>query len=193
MKDERSGILLVSPDQELFRNVESALGADFHVSSIISIKAAYDEITYKLPNIIICETEINGESGYDFCTAIRKGMKTKLIPFIFISSSGKLNDRIKAIQQGADAFLNRPLNIKELTAYIRSKIIQFNEFYELSVTDELTRLYNRREFLKKFSTEINENPDRIISLAILDLDFFKQVNDIHGHQTGDLVLMELAV
>ena len=40
--------------------------------------------------------------------------------------------------------------------------------------------------------EINENPGTPISLAIIDLDFFKQVNDIHGHQTGDLVLMELA-
>jgi len=192
MNEERSGILLVTQDAELIRNVESSLNAEFSISHISSITEAYAKIAFSLPILIICETDLNGENGFDFCASIRKGVKTKLIPFIFISSSSKIDDRIKAIQQGADAYLVRPLNIHELNAYIRSKISQFNEFYELSVTDELTRLYNRREFLKKFSTEIEMNPEKVISLSIIDLDFFKQVNDVHGHQTGDLVLMEFA-
>ncbi len=153
---------------------------------------ALGAITYQLPHIIISEIDLPELNGYELCRKIRTGIKTRLIPFIFISSSDKVDDRITALQTGADAYLAKPFNADELRALVRSKVSSFDELYQLSITDELTRLYNRREFLKRFAGELENPHATAVSLCILDLDFFKKVNDTYGHQTGDLVLMKLA-
>ena len=64
----------------------------------------------------------------------------------------------------------------------------------LSVTDGLTGLYNRRHFLCNFNREFlrSERYDSKLSLAMIDIDFFKQVNDTYGHGCGDYVLKEIA-
>ncbi len=153
---------------------------------------ALSVITYQLPHIIISEIDLPELNGYELCRKIRTGIKTRLIPFIFIASSDKVDDRITALQTGADACLAKPFNAEELRALVRSKVNSFDELYQLSITDELTRLFNRREFLKRFAGELENPQTQSVALCILDLDFFKKVNDTYGHQTGDLVLMKLA-
>lgn len=65
---------------------------------------------------------------------------------------------------------------------------------ELSITDELTKLYNRRFFNTKIDEEINraKRENKFISLFILDVDYFKQYNDTYGHQMGDIALEKVA-
>jgi diguanylate cyclase (GGDEF)-like protein len=81
---------------------------------------------------------------------------------------------------------------EELRALTIAKIRQLNEFYQMSVTDELTNLHNRREFIKRFNFEINNANNEKVSLGLIDVDYFKKVNDFYGHQMGDSVLMTLA-
>ena len=153
---------------------------------------AISNMTYHVPSIIVSEVDLPELNGYELCKKIRTGIKTKLIPFVFISYSDRIDDRIAALKTGADAYLVKPYNPQELKVLVESRIKLFDEFYKFTVTDELTRLYNRREFLKRFNLEL-ENPNtEIISLCILDLDHFKKINDTYGHQTGDIVLMKLA-
>lgn len=185
-------IIAVSKDFELIKSLSASLKKKYEFISFTSYDSALDTIRENHPALILSETAIDSFDGFDFFKSLRKDIKTKHTPFIFISDDDNPQKRIDAIQFGADAYLNRPLNMEELNAYISAKASAFSELYNLSITDELTNLYNRREFVKLFSSEIAKNPSVIISLAIIDLDFFKQVNDIHGHQTGDVVLMEFA-
>ena len=186
-------VLIVVNDEELIAQVTGALSDyGFYFITAKSVIEALSNITYKLPDIIISEVDLPEISGFDLLRKIRRGIKTRLIPFIFLSSSHDTVNRIEAYQIGADAYLIKPLVPEELRALTVTKLRQLNEFYQLSVTDELTSLYNRREFVKRFNAEIN-NPDIAkISLGLLDVDFFKKVNDLHGHQMGDTVLMTLA-
>lgn len=77
---------------------------------------------------------------------------------------------------------------------IRTNITDKKHIEHLSITDELTQLYNRRFFNKKIEKEINrakrENDN--LSFLIIDVDYFKEYNDCYGHQEGDKVLEELA-
>ncbi len=186
-------VLVVSKEADDIRSICESLGDEVH--SYITANSgseALSNITYQLPHIIISDVNLPDMHGYELCKKIRTGIKTKLIPFIFISSSNKVDDRVSALQTGADAYLAKPYNVEELKALVLTKIRLFDEFYHLSVTDELTRLFNRREFFKQCGQEMDNPANQVISLAIIDLDHFKNINDTYGHQTGDLVLMTLA-
>ncbi|WP_181403209.1 sensor domain-containing diguanylate cyclase [Aliarcobacter cryaerophilus] len=68
------------------------------------------------------------------------------------------------------------------------------ELQNLSITDELTQLYNRRFFNSKIEEEMNraKRENKHLCLMVLDIDFFKQYNDTYGHQKGDFVLQEIS-
>lgn len=83
--------------------------------------------------------------------------------------------------------------VKGFTA-IRTNITDKKQIEQLSITDELTNLYNRRFFNAKIEEEINraKRENRELTLLILDVDYFKQYNDNYGHQNGDLALEKVA-
>jgi diguanylate cyclase (GGDEF)-like protein/PAS domain S-box-containing protein len=78
---------------------------------------------------------------------------------------------------------------------IRANITDKKHIEHLSITDELTQLYNRRFFNKKINEEINraKRENNSFSFLIMDIDYFKQYNDTYGHQKGDLVLEKVAL
>jgi len=68
-----------------------------------------------------------------------------------------------------------------------------NELERLALTDALTGLLNRRQFeddLKRFTEQSRENPGQLLSMLVMDLDKFKQLNDSYGHQIGDQALRD---
>ncbi|MDD2886961.1 MAG: cache domain-containing protein [Aliarcobacter sp.] len=77
---------------------------------------------------------------------------------------------------------------------IRTNITDKKHIEYLSITDELTQLYNRRFFNKKIEEEINraKRENNSFSFLIMDIDYFKQFNDTYGHQEGDIVLEKVA-
>ncbi|HQE57650.1 MAG TPA: diguanylate cyclase, partial [Spirochaetota bacterium] len=188
---EKNQILLISHSKSSGRELMSMLeGLNLEFLYAESSSEAINIISFAAPKLIIVETFFGNENCFDLCRMLKTSQRTKLIPIIAISDIDCQNSRVQAIQSGADTFMLKPVIKEELIAHVRGKISQFNEFYLLSTTDELTRLYNRREFFKRFENEIVKNADTIISLAIIDLDSFKQINDLYGHPMGDTVLMK---
>lgn len=189
---KRDTILVLSDNDEILDKIYSSLGNKFSYIKAVNSVEALSKMTFNIPSLIIADQDISGINILRLLKTIRNGIKTKLIPFITISKSNNQDERIKAIESGVDAFVVYPFNPDELRAVVNSILNKFKEFYLLTITDELTRLYNRKEFIKKFNDEINESKQNLISLSILDIDHFKRINDVYGHQTGDIVLMKLA-
>jgi two-component system, cell cycle response regulator len=97
------------------------------------------------------------------------------------------------INAGATDFIVKPFNIDEIEAKISRVLTERNtreKLAILSITDELTGLYNQRHFYNKLRDEIDRanRQNRDLSLIILDLDNFKVYNDKHGHLAGDNIL-----
>ncbi|RBP88731.1 diguanylate cyclase (GGDEF)-like protein [Cytobacillus firmus] len=146
------------------------------------------------PDCLIIDINLDGESGFQLLEDIQNHTRNKYIPKIMISVKADRETRIKSYKMGADDFISKPIDLEEFLVKIERHMDNKKLFDQSSMIDELTRVYNRRFFhdsLLIFMNELSRN-QRLFSLAMLDIDFFKKVNDAYGHQTGDKVLVEFA-
>lgn len=110
------------------------------------------------------------------------------LPRAYFEATGHLEF---AIATGVTAVIGVMLNIIVMSSY--GKLFEAKETYRrLSGTDPLTRLLNRRAFLARFAKAQGEPAQGPLHLAMIDLDHFKQINDRHGHDRGDAVLLAMA-
>src|SRR5262249_30844758 len=126
------------------------------------------------------------------------------IPVIMLTSEEDVSKKIKGLEQGASDYVTKPFDEGELIArvkvhlkikYLQDELRQKNVLLkELSGTDELTQMNNRRRFMEHFSNEFARarRYKHSLSFVMLDVDYFKQINDRYGHLIGDRVLIEVA-
>jgi diguanylate cyclase (GGDEF)-like protein len=118
-------------------------------------------------------------------------------PVLALCPGDRPEDRADALRQGADDALSWPADPGELRArldHAQHLHQRMEALAQLSSTDALTGIANRRQFEARLAEELRRahrygDP---FSLVLLDIDHFKQVNDQHGHLTGDVVLIEVA-
>jgi len=112
----------------------------------------------------------------------------------------KLKESFSNYQQSIDA---QKTQLEELNSTLELKVQQRteelvnvkNNFEQLATTDALTSLHNRYSLMKLFATEISRSQryKQPLSIMIIDIDFFKKVNDTFGHSIGDIVLISLSM
>ncbi len=156
------------------------------------------------PDLILLDLTLPGASGYDVLKAIRKEARFDTIPIVLVSADNSTKSKIRGLDLGAIDYLVKPVPAAELAARIRALIRQkkrqdtliaeYKRLSELSLTDPLTGAYNRRALSTFLRGRISESSRHQFSFScvMFDLDHFKEVNDTHGHDTGDLVLKEVA-
>ena len=123
---------------------------------------------------------------------------------VMLTGEDEQEDKVQGLELGADDYITKPFQYPELLARIRAgkrivdlqkELLETNKRLELlSITDGLTKLYNHRYFQDELLRAFEESHryQRPLSLAIIDLDYFKKVNDTHGHAVGDEVLKSVS-
>jgi diguanylate cyclase (GGDEF)-like protein len=123
---------------------------------------------------------------------------------IMLTGEDEQEDKVEGLESGADDYITKPFQPRELLARIRAgerivrlqkELLETNKRLELlSITDGLTKLNNHRYFQDELARAFEESQryGRPLSLAMIDLDFFKKVNDTYGHAVGDDVLKRAA-
>lgn len=139
------------------------------------------------------------------CSQIRTVEQSRSLPLILMAEETDRPRVVRGLDLGVNDFILRPVERNELLARVRTQIRRHRYAAELrqrvsntlalAVTDELTGLYNRRYFDRHLSLMLSKARDqeRDMALMLIDMDFFKAVNDTHGHDMGDAVLREFAL
>ena len=151
---------------------------------------AFKAIREKNPNLILLDVMMPSVDGFEVKDRLNKDTSTAGIPVIFLTAKNGLQDKIKGLKLGVDDYITRPYNPEELLARIASALDRRKFYEKISMTDGLTGLYNVHFFKKQINTffAIAKRYNQIFSLALIDIDDFKKINDTYGHIAGDCML-----
>lgn len=149
------------------------------------------------PDLILLDIMLGDMSGHDICKALKQDEQTKDIPVIFVTAQDSAEDELKGLELGAVDYFKKPFSIPLVRVRVRKQIElkQKTDLLEhLSLVDGLTGLANRRQFDEKLAQLISyvDRNHRSLSLLMIDIDYFKQYNDIYGHVKGDYALKSVA-
>jgi len=188
-------IMIVDDEPNMLNSYKRIFrSTDYIVTCASSGKEALQQAAEFKPDIVLLDIMMPGMDGYTVCEEMKKIEEVKESEIVFISGKGKLDDRLKAYKLRASDFLVKPFSQDELLAKIEL-IIERRQFYlEMAVTDTLTQLGNRKYFEQKFETifQLAQQYKQTFSIAIIDIDYFKRINDTYGHDRGDKVLEQIA-
>src|SRR5207245_632741 len=128
------------------------------------------------------------------CRQVRAHLTHRYMPIVFLSAADAIEERVKGLSVGGDDFMRKPFEPMELVARVRSHLQRVATLREMSIRDALTRAYNRRYFDERLRHEVvrSHRTGAKFSLAMFDIDHFKEVNDLYGHVAGDAVLVQTA-
>lgn len=146
------------------------------------------------PDLILMDVYMPGSNGTEIAAVIRQQEAYVGIPIMFLSSETNVGKQLEAMRQGGDDFLLKPVHPRYLISSVVTRAIRARVLQNLMVRDSLTGLLNHTKTKEQLNIEV-ERVRRLghqISLAMIDLDHFKTVNDCYGHATGDRVLRALS-
>ncbi|MEO8219102.1 MAG: diguanylate cyclase [Acidobacteriota bacterium] len=150
--------------------------------------------------LAVLDRRLPDVDGVELCQELKSNPEFRNRYVIMLTGADEQQNVIEGLDVGADDYMIKPFQTAELLARIRAgkrivdlqaELIESNRRLELlSITDGLTNLHNHRHFQDELSRafEETERYGRQLSLALIDIDFFKKVNDTYGHASGDQVL-----
>ncbi len=155
-------------------------------------------------DLVIVSLVSENFDGLRLCASIRHDENGRDVPILVVGDPDDETRLVRGYDLGVNDTLMRPIEIEELKARTQTQLRRkfyadslrdnFNQNLEMVVTDSLTGLGNRRFFERSIEPlfEEMEAENQVFSIMVFDIDHFKRVNDILGHDMGDQILKEVA-
>lgn len=192
---ERTAKVLIIDDNEDIRDyIRQTISAHYHTAEASDGEEGLKKARETMPDIIISDVMMPKMDGYELCRQINNSDALKNIPVILVTARASEEMAIDGIEAGAYDYITKPFSRKILLAKIVS-ILERQEQHKKQIQyDSLTGLLNREAWENRVLQEMEKNKryGNAFSIAFIDLDDFKKINDTCSHQTGDEVLKALS-
>ncbi len=198
-------LLLVEDNARLAERMKATLCNVHMVQCEINPQAALISLSEGDFDLLIVSLGLEGSDGLRLCSQVRSLDRIRHLPILMIAEPGDDARLFRGLDIGVNDYLVHPVDCNEMRACVRTQIKRkryaehlenrFAESVEMAITDALTGLHNRRYMESHLKTLVKEATQRgkMLSFLINDIDYFKSVNDTHGHDVGDTVLKEFAL
>lgn len=145
-------------------------------------------------DLVLMDMYMPGCSGPELASVLRQMSGHVSLPIIYLSSETDRDRQLQALEVGADGFMTKPADPGRLVTEVRLRAERMRILRALMVRDGLTGLFNHNAILQFLEHAIASarREQRPLSVAMIDVDRFKLVNDTYGHPAGDQVLMALS-
>jgi two-component system cell cycle response regulator len=204
-KGKGGRVLVVEDRKASWERLLNMLGDEHEVE----VEADPSEALFRVADggydLIVVSLGLENFDGLRLCSQVRSLERTRNIPILAIAEAEDNARLMRGLEIGINDYLIRPIDRNELMARVRTQIrrkryterlrdnVQMS--IEAAITDALTGLHNRRYMETHLASLVEQAHARgkPLTVLVLDIDFFKKVNDTHGHDAGDDVLREFAL
>jgi len=198
-------ILIVDDRQSSYERIMETLSTEHNVDVEVDPNDALFHAAEGNYDLVIVSLGLQNFDGLRLCSQIRSLERTRNMPILAVSEADNNQRLVRGLEIGVNDYLIRPVDRNEMLARVRTQIKKkryterlrdnVQASIEMAITDALTSLFNRRYMETHLGTLLEQAASRgkPLSVLILDIDYFKAINDTHGHDAGDDVLREFAL
>ena len=190
-------ILVADDDRINTLIISKALKGEFEVIAATTGMEVLDRVAAGDIDLVLLDVLMPGLDGFEVCRRLKSDPATQNVPVIFVTSLEESADESKGFSVGAVDYIMKPVRAPIVKARVRThvELKQTRDLFEkLASVDPLTGVANRRQFDSTMNEEWRRNArgGRWLSLALIDVDHFKRLNDRYGHLVGDQCLRAIA-
>ncbi|MCM2292194.1 PleD family two-component system response regulator [Allorhizobium sp. BGMRC 0089] len=202
--EEAAQVLLVDSRASSQERIVKILKPIAEVKTLSDAQAALFEAAEANYDLVVVNAALQDYDPLRLCSQLRSVERTRFIPVLMMAEAGEEQVIARALDLGVNDYIMRPVEPNELLARSMTQIRRkryhdrlrstVEHTIEMAVTDSLTGLSNRRYLDRHLEILLQRarTRKRPLSVCLIDIDRFKQVNDLHGHDVGDEVLREFA-
>ncbi|WP_300542451.1 PleD family two-component system response regulator [Maricaulis sp.] len=202
-ESEAAGAVIVSADPRAAGRYAGALpsrvtarGVSDPAEAMVAVQDGTD--------LLIVDLTSPDYDGLRLCARVRSDAATRQLPILAVVNPDDVSQAVRALDLGVNDIIHRPVDAGELSARARTQLRrkhyadrlrdQLDQSLEMAVTDPLTGLHNRRYISSRLRQALASanNGGAPVSVMIADIDHFKSINDLYGHEAGDVVLQGFA-
>lgn len=188
-------VLVVDDDADLAAHLCLVLRAAGMVAEVLhQPETIMEALAGFQPDLVLMDMHMPHYTGPELAGVIRQHDKWTGLPIVYLSAETDLERQMAAMRRGGDDFIIKPVSDAQLVAAVRVRVERARQLADQINKDSLTGLLKHASIKEVAAKEIVRARRAVkpVTLAMLDIDHFKSVNDTYGHAAGDLVISALA-